>query len=162
MDNLPDIIRVFQNVKVNPYIVQTAAELDDVDFPPEAVTVLVSAKTMASSFAVLSAYPRLCLVSHHEGNLYVLDHGRGNRPEVFSEEYVVSRLVRRAMPRRIRLRERQTQPRPPAIRFDAARSGPPAATSCRGASVPRRRAAGPIPRRSPASPWGSFRAASPM
>ena len=26
MDNLPDIIRVFQNVKVNPYIVQGASK----------------------------------------------------------------------------------------------------------------------------------------
>ena len=74
--------------------------------PPESVTVLVSAKTMASRFKQLSAYPCLCLVSHHEKNLYILDHGRGNRPEIFSEEYVVSRLLRKGNAR-TRLRERQ-------------------------------------------------------
>lgn len=107
METLPDMIRVFQNVRVSPCIIQGVDELDAIEFPPDQVTILVSAKTLASSFAALSAYRRLCLVSHHQGNLYVLDHGRGNRPEVFSEEYVVSKLVRRATPR-IRHRERQT------------------------------------------------------
>jgi hypothetical protein len=73
---------------------------------PESVTVLVSAKTMAAHFTSLAVYPQLCLVSHHERNLYVLDHGRGKRPEVFSEEYVVGRLLRRQT-RRMRQRERQ-------------------------------------------------------
>jgi hypothetical protein len=54
----------------------------------------------------LAGYPRMCLVSNHQRNLYILDHGRGNRPDVFSEEYVVSRLIRKS-PHRTRLRERQ-------------------------------------------------------
>lgn len=106
MDNLPDIIRVFQNVKVSPIIVQSADDIGDAELPPDSLTVIVSAKTMASRFTSLSQYPMLCLVSHHERNLYVLDSGRGNRPEVFSEEYVISRLLRRVSPR-TRLRERQ-------------------------------------------------------
>jgi signal transduction histidine kinase len=106
MDDLTGIIRIFQNVRVNPHVVQEAAELSVADYPPDAMTVLVSAKTMAANYTLLAHYPRLCLVSHHEANLYVLDYGRGNRPEVFSEEYVVSRLVRRPSPR-TRLRERQ-------------------------------------------------------
>lgn len=106
MDNFTDIIRIFQNVKVTPHIVQSAADLKDADLPQDSLTVLVSARSMASDFTVLSAYPRLCLVSHHERNLYVLDYGRGNRPEVFSEEYIISRIVRRTSSR-LRLRERQ-------------------------------------------------------
>jgi signal transduction histidine kinase len=106
MDNLADLIRVFQNVKVSPYIVQDIQDFKETEHAPESVTVLVSAKTMASRFKQLSAYPCLCLVSHHEKNLYILDHGRGNRPEIFSEEYVVSRLLRKANAR-TRLRERQ-------------------------------------------------------
>jgi signal transduction histidine kinase len=106
MDNLPDLIRVFQNVKVTPYIVQDADALNETDFPPETFTVLVGAKAMAEKFTRLSVYPRLCLVSHHERNLYVLDYGRGNRPDVFSEEYVITRLLPKATPR-ARLRERQ-------------------------------------------------------
>ena len=106
MDNLADLIRIFQNVRVNPYIVQDASEIKDLEIPQDTLTVLVSAKTLASGFTVLSQYPRLCLVSHHERNLHILDYGRGNRPEVFSEEYVVSRLVRKNPPR-TRLRERQ-------------------------------------------------------
>lgn len=106
MDNLTDIIRVFQNVKVTPRIIQGAEELTEADFPPDSMTVLVSAKTMASQFTRLSQFPKLCLVSHHERNLYVLDYGRGNRPEVFSEEYVITRLIQKASPR-TRLRERQ-------------------------------------------------------
>ncbi|MEO6097625.1 MAG: HAMP domain-containing sensor histidine kinase [Fibrobacteria bacterium] len=106
MDNLPDLIRVFQNVKVSPYIVQDIEDLKDSEYPPDSLTILVSAKTMASRFKTLAAYPCLCMVSHHEKNLYILDHARGNRPELFSEEYVVSRLLRKSS-QRVRLRERQ-------------------------------------------------------
>lgn len=106
IDDLTGIIRVFQNVRVNPHLVQEAAELNASDYPPDSMTVLVSAKAMAADYTLLAQYPRLCLVSHHEANLYVLDYGRGNLPEVFSEEYVVSRLVRKPAPR-TRLRERQ-------------------------------------------------------
>jgi signal transduction histidine kinase len=113
MDNVADVIRVFQNVKVNPYVIQGVDELNAEDFPPEAVTVMVNAKTMAANFTKLAAYPWLCMVSHHERNLYILDHGRGNRPEAFSEEYVVSRLLRRSLPRQ-RIRERETHHSPVA------------------------------------------------
>lgn len=106
MDNLPDLIRVFQNVKVTPYIVPDAEALNEVDFPTDGFTVLASAKAMAENFTRLSHYPRLCLVSHHERNLYVLDYGRGNRPDIFSEEYVITRLAPKAAPR-VRQRERQ-------------------------------------------------------
>jgi signal transduction histidine kinase len=106
MDNLPDLIRVFQNVKVSPFIVQDIQDLKDSEYPSESLIILVSAKTMASRFQALAGYPCLCMVSHHEKNLYILDHARGNRPEFFSEEYVVSRLLRKS-PQRTRLRERQ-------------------------------------------------------
>lgn len=104
MDNLPEIIRIFQNLRVNPHIIQDVLDLNDVDHPPDSITVMVSTKTMASGFTKLAPYPRLCMMSHHLRNLYVLDHGRGNMPEVFSEEYVLSRLLRKVPPR---LRERQ-------------------------------------------------------
>lgn len=106
MDNMPDLLRVFRNLRVNPSIVLSASDLNEAEFAPDVVTVMVSAKAMAANFRKLSAYPQLCLVSHHERNQFVLDHGRGNRPEVFSEEYVVSRMLRRQMPRE-RFRERQ-------------------------------------------------------
>jgi signal transduction histidine kinase len=106
MDNLPELIRVFQNVKVNPYFIQDVQELNEAEFPPEGMSVLVSAKTMASRFTTLASYPWLFLASHHERNLYILDHGRGSRPQVFSEEYVVSRLLRKSA-HRPRIRERQ-------------------------------------------------------
>lgn len=105
MDNLPDLIRIFQNVKVNPHIVQSVQDLKEGDFPPETMSVLVSAKTMAETFTTLASYPMLSMVSHHEKNLYILDHGRGNRPEFFSEEYVITRLLRKNTGR-TRLRER--------------------------------------------------------
>jgi signal transduction histidine kinase len=106
MDNLQDVIRVFQNVKVNPYVLQGIQELNDTEFPPDMMTVLVTPKTMAGGFKKLAGYPWLCMVSHHERNLYILDHSRGNRPEVFSEEYVIGRLLRKSN-HRTRLRERQ-------------------------------------------------------
>ena len=106
MDNLPELIRIFQNVKVNPYFIQDVQELNEAEFPPDSMSVMVSAKTMASRFTTLAAYPWLFLASHHERNLYVLDHGRGSRPQVFSEEYVVSRLLRKSA-HRPRIRERQ-------------------------------------------------------
>jgi signal transduction histidine kinase len=109
MDNLADVIRVFQNVKVNPYVIQGIEELNEEDFPPDSMTVLVNARTMAANFTRLAGYPWLCMVSHHERNLYILDHGRGNRPEAFSEEYVVNRFLRRN-PLRRRMREREAQP----------------------------------------------------
>jgi hypothetical protein len=108
MDNLADVIRVFQNVKVNPYVVQGIEELTEEEFPPDSVTVLVNAKAMAANFKKLSAYPQLCMVSHHERNLFILDHGRGNRPEAFSEEYVITKLLRRPVQRK-RIRERAVQ-----------------------------------------------------
>jgi signal transduction histidine kinase len=107
MDNIADVIRVFQNVKVNPYIIQDADELNEEDFPTESMTVIVNAKTMAANFTKLAAYSRLFMVSHHERNLYILDHGKGNRPDAFSEEYVVSRILRRGGTRH-RIRERET------------------------------------------------------
>jgi hypothetical protein len=106
MDNIADVIRVFQNVKVNPYVIQDADELNEEDFPPETMTVIVTAKAMAANFTKLAAYPWLYMVSHHERNLYILDHGRGNSPDAFSEEYVVTRLLRRSAPRQ-RIRERE-------------------------------------------------------
>jgi hypothetical protein len=106
MENLADVIRVFRNVKVTPHVVQSAADLNPEDFPPETMTVLVNARAMAAGFPKLAAYGRLYLLSHHERNLYVLDHGKGNRPEAFSEEYVVTRLMRRGTARK-RMRERE-------------------------------------------------------
>ncbi len=106
MENLSDIIRIFQNVKVVPHLVSDASELNEADFPPDSITVLVSAKAMAQKFPSLSNYPMLCLVSQHDRNLYILDHGRSNRLEIFSEEYVVTRLLR-PYAQRQRLRERQ-------------------------------------------------------
>jgi len=106
MDNFTDLIGVFQNVKVNPYIIADIQDLDEDDFPTDTMTVLVATKTMAANFTKLAAYPWLCLVSNHGGNPYILDHGRGNRPELFSEEYVVTRMLRRAVQRK-RIRERQ-------------------------------------------------------
>jgi hypothetical protein len=103
--NLPEIIRVFQNVKVSPCIIQSVEEIEGLEFAPEHLTILVSPETLASRFASLSAY-RICIVSLHKGHLYALDHDRGNRPEVFSEEYVVTKLVRRSTPR-MHYRERQ-------------------------------------------------------
>jgi hypothetical protein len=106
MENMADLIRVFRNIRVTPNIVATVEELNEPEFAPESIIVMVSAKTMAAHFTRLAAYPRLCLVSHHERNPYILDHGRGNRPEMFSEEYVLTRMLRRNVPR-VRLRERQ-------------------------------------------------------
>lgn len=106
MDNMADLIRVFSNIRVNPSIVPSVSELADPEFAPDMVTVMVSAKTMAAEFTKLAFYPQLCLVSHHERNQYVLDHGKGKSPEIFSEEYVLTRLLRRQLPR-VRLRERQ-------------------------------------------------------
>lgn len=106
MDNLPDLVRVFRNIRVNPSIVRSVEDLENPEFPPGSVTVMVSAKTMAANFTRLAGYPQLCLVSHHERSQYVLDHGRGNRPEMFSEEYVLTRMLKRN-PARTRLRERQ-------------------------------------------------------
>ncbi|MDQ2999761.1 MAG: HAMP domain-containing histidine kinase [Fibrobacterota bacterium] len=108
MENLPVIIRVFQNLRVNPNIVLRVNDLDEAEYPYDTVTVLVSAKAMAANFTKLAAYPQICLVSNHERNQYILDHGRGTRPEVFSEEYVVSRMLRRQVPRG-RMKERQHQ-----------------------------------------------------
>ena len=105
MENLQGIIRVFQNLRVTPYIVQNAAELKELDFDRDAITVIVSAKTMSSQYIKLNQYPWLSLVSNHDHNVYILDHGRGNRPEVFSEEYVVTRMLRKQV-QRTRLRER--------------------------------------------------------
>ncbi len=106
MDNIADVIRVFQNVKVNPFIVQEVGDLNEDAFPSESMTVLVTAKAMAANFTKLAAYPLLYMVSCHERNLYILDHGKGNRPEAFSEEYVVKRFLRRGAQRQ-RIRERE-------------------------------------------------------
>lgn len=111
MDNLADVIRVFQNVKVNPFVIQGADELNEEEFPTESMTVIVNAKTMAANFTKLAAYPRLFMVSHHERNLYILDHGKGNRPDAFSEDYVVNRILRRGALRQ-RIREREAHPIP--------------------------------------------------
>jgi signal transduction histidine kinase len=113
MDNLADIIRVFQNVKVNPYVIQGAEDLNEEEFPPETMTLIVNAKTMAANFTKLAAYPRLFMVSHHERNLYILDHGKGNRPDAFSEDYVVNRILRRGVMRQ-RIREREAHHSPAA------------------------------------------------
>ncbi|MBW8887525.1 MAG: GHKL domain-containing protein [Fibrobacteres bacterium] len=108
MDNFGDIIRVFGNLKVNPYVVADVGDLSGLDVPPESLTVIVSAKAMADNFTRLADYPQLCLVSRHKHNLYILDQGRGSRPEIFSEEYVASSMLR--SPRsRTRFRERQHQ-----------------------------------------------------
>jgi signal transduction histidine kinase len=110
MGNLQDLIRVFQNITITPYIIQFADDLNEIDFPPHAMTVLVSAETMAQKFKQLSGYPKLCLVSNHEKNLYILDQGRGTRPEIFSEEYVLNKMIyNREIGRRVKLKERQHQ-----------------------------------------------------
>ena len=106
MDNLADVIRVFQNVRVNPYVVKRADDLNETDFHCESMAVLVNAKALAANFRRLAAYPHLYMLSPHERSLYILDHGRGNRPEAFSEEYVVTRLLRRGNTRQ-RNRERE-------------------------------------------------------
>ena len=108
MNNLTDIIRVFQNVGVSPHIVQDTEDLNPVDFPHDSMTVIASTEAMAARFPKLSAFPRLCLVSRHEGNLYILDHRRSRRPEAFSEEYVLgSLLAQKAAAAKPRMRERQ-------------------------------------------------------
>jgi signal transduction histidine kinase len=111
MDNLGDVIRVFQNVKVNPFVIQGADELNEDEFPTDSMTVIVNAKAMAANFTKLAVYPRLFMVSHHERNLYILDHGKGNRPDAFSEDYVVNRILRRGALRQ-RIRERETHHSP--------------------------------------------------
>ncbi len=110
IDKLPDLIRVFQNIAITPYFIQDVADLNESDFPPETMTVIVSAPSMATKFPKLSQYPRLCIVSQHETNLYILDQGRSSHPEIFSEEYVLSNLIhKRYMAPVVKLRERHPQ-----------------------------------------------------
>ena len=105
MEGLPEIIRIFQNLRVNPTIVQSASDIKINEFP-DGATIMVSTKTMAANFPKLSGFSKLCLVSLHGPNIYVLDHGRGKHPDVFSEEYVVTRMLRKQVPR-ARFKERQ-------------------------------------------------------
>lgn len=110
MENIGDIIRVFQNVGVSPFVVTNASELNDVDHPPESMIAIATAPSLASRFPVLFRYKRLCLVSRHSRNLFILDHGRSRRPEPFSEEYVLSWLMAGSGPTsKTRIRERQHQ-----------------------------------------------------
>jgi hypothetical protein len=110
MSNLSDMIRVFQNIAITPYFIQDVADLKESDFPPDTMTVIVSAQTMATRFSKFSQYPRLCIISQYESNLYIMDQGRSIHPEIFSEEYVLNNLIhKRHMAPRTKLRERQPQ-----------------------------------------------------
>jgi signal transduction histidine kinase len=109
MENLPVLIRVFQNLAITPYIVQEVTDLNENEFPMSTMTVIVGAKALVTRFKNISHYPRICIVSQYEANLYILDHGRGNRAEIFSEEYVLSNLIhKRHMAPRSRLQERKS------------------------------------------------------
>jgi hypothetical protein len=109
MENLPVLIRVFQNLAITPYIVQEVTDLNENEFPMSTMIVIVGAKALVTRFKNISHYPRICIVSQFEENLYILDHGRGNRAEIFSEEYVLSNLIhKRHMAPRAKLQERKS------------------------------------------------------
>ncbi len=92
---LPDIagvIRVFQNVYVTPYFVQDIDELLQKNFQREAITILASAETIKSHHAKLRGFGKLCLINHHNGSLFVFEHGGNKMPVHFSEDYVMNHL----------------------------------------------------------------------
>lgn len=95
IDNLQHVIRILQNVHVNPYVVQTVEEVRQDRFSPEEISIVASAATINRLSGRQPAYRHLHLLSSSESILYSLDlsQGHSSSPEVFSEEYVLSRLL---------------------------------------------------------------------
>ncbi len=107
MENLPSLIRVFQNVRVTPYLFQHSEEMDKHKFPPEKITVFLSTSAAAKQFAAISDYKKVILVSNHKKNLYVLDNKPDAIPEIFSEQFILEYLAKEhnapkaAMPKQV-------------------------------------------------------------
>ncbi len=95
MENLNHVVRIFQNVMVNPHIVQT---LDDMVFVPgnaKNMAVLVSTKALGENYSSFSDYPHLVLLSQHKQNAYALENKSDAVPVIFSEEYLLKELLPR-------------------------------------------------------------------
>jgi hypothetical protein len=108
LPKLQDLIRVFQNVRITPYFVQDVPELLQQNFTPNGVMVLMNPALMAQEFSKLTQYSKICLVSEHRGALFILDHARGKRPQLFSEEFVLQYLIPR-QPAALRGRQGERQ-----------------------------------------------------
>ncbi len=111
MEELSILIRVFQNLAITPYIIQNVTDLNENEFPTSMMTVIVGSKALTTQFKTISHYLKICVVSRYETSLYILDHGMGNSPEIFSEEYVLSNLINK----RNFAPKANPQPRQPAL-----------------------------------------------
>jgi signal transduction histidine kinase len=93
IESLDVLLRVFQNVRVKPYILQEAQELDRKDYPVGNLKILGTAESIKKISDLHSGYKKLFLLSYHGKVLYALEKDAKNIPEVFSEEFIISRLL---------------------------------------------------------------------
>ncbi|MBD3393280.1 MAG: GHKL domain-containing protein, partial [Chitinivibrionales bacterium] len=93
IEGLDAVIRVLQNVRMNPYVMQQADELATRPETGDSLCVLGNADNIARVSRFASRNNRLFVLSHHKGSLYALRAGANELPAHFSEEFVLSRLV---------------------------------------------------------------------
>ncbi len=91
---LDKIIRVFQNVQVNPYIVQNLADLEYKEFKQESMKVLLNTKQIQPQTYKKIDEKKWFLISDYQNSPYILEGTSADaKPQVFSEEYIISHLV---------------------------------------------------------------------
>lgn len=91
---LQKLLKVFQNIKVNPYILQTADDLDEE--LAERVRIIGTPENINKTIQKFPLIRRLYLLSSYNNFLYVLPHLSSSKkaePQLFSEEFVLSQLT---------------------------------------------------------------------
>jgi hypothetical protein len=94
MPDLANLIRVFQNVSASPYMVQDMSEIAQLGLESKSYAVIASAKAAMGDPKTFHSISRMCLVSEFRGTLQVMDPAYSRQPQLFSEEYVLSALLR--------------------------------------------------------------------
>ncbi|MEA2083992.1 MAG: HAMP domain-containing sensor histidine kinase [Thermodesulfobacteriota bacterium] len=96
IDSLETVIRTFRNVYLHPDIIQDVSDFKPKRFSPSGITIIGNPDTIGQITERYSEYSCFSVASSEDGGLYV----QGNRDDlysgIFSEEFVVSHLLRAA------------------------------------------------------------------
>ncbi len=89
---LETVIRVFQNVRVNPHVVQTHAEIDSRWSDNDGLKVISGARNALEAQRRRRKEDKVFLLSEHHGLIYVLEEAGNSAPEIFCEEFILGKL----------------------------------------------------------------------
>jgi len=93
IENFEKVIKTFQNVHINPKIVDTMGELNTRKMDLQNVTIIAAVDTSMEIPKRIKRYRKLSALTNHKDTCYILDNDSSPSPQIFSEEYIVSHLL---------------------------------------------------------------------